>query len=34
MVELVRDAAGRGATIEFRAPSLEDTYVALVDGLR
>jgi hypothetical protein len=31
MVELVRDAAGRGATIEFRAPSLEDAYVALVD---
>jgi ABC-2 type transport system ATP-binding protein len=31
VVELVRDAAGRGATIEFRAPSLEDAYVALVD---
>ena len=31
MVELVRDAAGRGATIEFRVPSLEDAYVALVD---
>ena len=31
MIELVRDAAGRGATIEFRAPSLEDAYIALVD---
>ena len=33
VVSLVREAAGRGATIEFRAPSLEDAYVALVgDG--
>jgi ABC-2 type transport system ATP-binding protein len=31
VVELVRDAAGRGATIEFRVPSLEDAYIALVD---
>ena len=30
-VTLVREAAGRGAAIEFRAPSLEDAYVALVD---
>jgi ABC-type multidrug transport system ATPase subunit len=31
VAELVRDAAGRGATIEFRVPSLEDAYIALVD---
>ena len=30
VVSLVREAAGRGATIEFRAPSLEYAYVALV----
>ncbi|MER7164754.1 ABC transporter ATP-binding protein [Micromonospora sp. NPDC000207] len=31
VVDLVRGAAARGATIEFRSPSLEDAYVALVD---
>jgi len=30
IISLVRDAAERGATIEFRAPSLEDAYIALV----
>lgn len=34
VVAVVRDAAHRGATIEFRAPSLEDAYVALVDRNR
>lgn len=32
VVGLVREAAGRGATVEFRVPSLEDAYLALVDG--
>ncbi|MFY1638279.1 ABC transporter ATP-binding protein [Solwaraspora sp. WMMB335] len=31
VVDLVRGAAVRGAVIEFRAPSLEDAYVALID---
>lgn len=31
VIDLVRAAAARGATIEFRTPSLEDAYVALVD---
>jgi ABC-2 type transport system ATP-binding protein len=31
VITLVRAAAARGATIEFRAPSLEDAYVALVE---
>lgn len=31
VVDLVRDAAAREATIQFRMPSLEDAYVALVD---
>ncbi|MFI9558043.1 ABC transporter ATP-binding protein [Nonomuraea endophytica] len=34
VIELVREAAGRGAAIEFRVPSLEDAYVALVDRRR
>jgi ABC-2 type transport system ATP-binding protein len=34
VIRLVGDAADRGATIEFRAPSLEDAYVALVDRKR
>ncbi|MFV2086101.1 ABC transporter ATP-binding protein [Micromonospora sp. LOL_021] len=31
VIDLVRGAAVRGATIEFRTPSLEDAYIALVD---
>jgi ABC-type multidrug transport system ATPase subunit len=31
VVNLVRDATDRGATIEFRSPSLEDAYVALIE---
>ncbi|MEU7834631.1 ABC transporter ATP-binding protein [Nonomuraea sp. NPDC049129] len=34
VIGLVRDAAERGATVEFRVPSLEDAYVALVDRRR
>jgi ABC-2 type transport system ATP-binding protein len=30
LINLVRNAANRGATIEFREPSLEDAYLALV----
>jgi ABC-2 type transport system ATP-binding protein len=32
IVDTVRDCASRGATIQFRTPSLEDAYVALVGG--
>ena len=31
IVDTVRDCALRGATIQFRTPSLEDAYVALID---
>jgi ABC-2 type transport system ATP-binding protein len=34
IIGLVREAAARGATVEFRVPSLEDAYLALVDRQR